>query len=53
MTKGIDQGCPLLGIAYQFYSADIADICDTDNGEDTITFMDDTLLLVWAKMLAE
>jgi len=53
MTKGIDQGCPLLGIAYQFYSANLVDIHDTDNGEDAVTFMDNTLLLVWAKMLVE
>ena len=39
MTKGIDQGCPLLGIAYQVYNTDLVDICDTDNGEDAMEFM--------------
>jgi len=53
MTKGIDQGCPLLGIIYQFYSSDLVDIHDADNGEDAIAFMDDTLLLVQAKMLVD
>jgi len=36
MTKGIDQGFPLLGIAYQFYNAGLVDICDTDGREDTV-----------------
>jgi len=53
MIKGIDQGCPLSGIAYQFYSSDLVDIHDTDSGEDAIMFMDDMLLLAWAKTLAE
>ena len=32
---------------------DLVDICDTDNGEDTVAFMDNMLLLEWAKMLVE
>ena len=53
MTKGIDQGCPLSGIAYQFYNAGLVEIHDTDGGEDAVAFMDDTLLLAQAKMLTE
>ena len=26
LTKGLDQGCPLLGIAFQFYNADFVDL---------------------------
>jgi len=42
-----------LGIAYQFYNVDLVDILDADNGEDTVAFVDDTLLLVQAKTLAD
>jgi|SRR5882724_5952930 len=53
MTKCIDQGCPLSGIAYQFYNTDLVDIHDADNGENAVAFMDYMLLLVWAKTLIE
>jgi len=53
MTKCIDQGCPLSGIAYQFYNTDLVDIHDAENGENAVAFMDYILLLVWAKTLIE
>jgi len=52
LTKGLDQGCPLSGIAFQFYNWDLLDICDTRNGKEAVTFMDNTLLLARGKMLA-
>jgi len=45
LSKGLDQGCPLSGIAFQFYNSDFVDIKETGNGEDTIAYMDDMLLL--------
>ena len=45
LSKGLDQGCPLLGIAFQFYNSDLVDIRRMDDGEDAIAFIDDTLLL--------
>ena len=53
LSKGRDQGCPLSRIAYQFYNTYLEEICDTNNGEDTVAFMDDTLLLAWGKSLNE
>ena len=51
IPKGLDQGCLLLGIAFQFYNADLVDVRNADKGEDAVKFMDDTLLLVWGKNL--
>jgi len=45
LSRGLDQGCPLSGIAFQFYNMDLIDICDKKNGEDAVAFVDDTLLL--------
>src|SRR5882724_6336254 len=53
LSKGVDQGCPLLGIMFQFYNSDLVDNKDSTRGEDTIAFMDDTLLLAQGKTLAE
>jgi len=36
LSKGLDQGCPLSGIAFQFYNSDLMDIKETGNGEDAI-----------------
>ena len=44
---------PLSGVAFQFYNADLLDICIPEHGEDTVAFMDDTLTLVWGKTLDE
>jgi len=53
LTNGIDQGCPLSGIFYQFYNSDLIEICDTNKGEDAVTFMDNMLLLARGKTLLE
>jgi len=53
LPKGIDQGCPLSRILFQYYNADLLDIPDTRNSEEAVTFMDDTLLLVQSKSLTE
>ena len=45
LSKGLYQGCPLLGIVFQFYNSDLVDITKPDGSEDAITLMDDTLLL--------
>jgi len=45
LSKGLDQGCPLLGIAFQFYNSDLMDIRRHDGREDAIAFMDDMLPL--------
>jgi len=44
LMKGIDQGFPLSRIAYQFYNADLVEIHNTNNGEDTVMFMDNTAI---------
>jgi len=51
LSKGIDQGCPLSGLAFQFYNLDLVDTTGLDSSEDTVVFMDDTLLLAWGKSL--
>ena len=40
-----------MGIAFQFYNADLIDICDKKNGEGAVAFIDDTLLLAHGKNL--
>jgi len=45
LPKGLDQGCPLSSIVFQFYNADLVDIWDPSNGKEVITFMDDMLML--------
>jgi len=45
LSKGLDQGCPLSGIVFQFYNSDLMDIRRTDEGRDAIMFMDNLLLL--------
>jgi hypothetical protein len=45
LARGLDQGCPLSGIACQFYNADLLDIPIHKNGEDAAVYMDDANLL--------
>jgi len=42
LLRGLDQGCPLSGIAFQFYIVDLIDICNKKSGEDVVAFVDDT-----------
>ena len=53
LLQGLDQGFPLSGVAFQYYNTNLLDVCDTSNGEEIVTFMDDTLLLACAKTLSE
>jgi hypothetical protein len=45
LARGLDQGCPLLGLAFQFYNADLLDIPISKNGEDAVVYVDDANLL--------
>ena len=51
LSKGLNQGCPLSGLVFQFYNSDLVDISVPGNGEDAMAFMDDTLLLVQGESL--
>jgi len=51
LLRGLDQGCPLSGITFQFYNTDPIDISDKKSSEDAIAFIDDTLLLAQGKNL--
>jgi len=42
---GPDQGCPLSGVAYQFYSTDLIETSEKSNSEDCIGFIDDTTIM--------
>jgi len=53
LFQGLDQGCPLSGVAFQYYNADLLDVCNTSNSEEIIMFMDDALLLARAKTLSK
>ena len=53
LSKGLDQGCPLWGIAFQFYNSDLVDVGELNKGEEMVAFTDDMLLLVQGKMLIE
>src|SRR5882724_4224959 len=41
LFKGINQCCPLSGLAFQFYNSDLVNIRGLDSGKDTVAFMDD------------
>jgi len=51
LPRGLDQGFPLSGITFQFYNADLIDICDKKSGEAMVAFVDCTLLLAQGKNL--
>src|SRR5882672_4550495 len=53
LVRGIDQGCPLSGITFQFYNADLLEIKDEKNSEEAVTFINDALPLVRGKTLEE
>ena len=45
ISQGMDQGCPLSGITYQFYNADLLGTTRSGNKEDSIAFIDDAVIL--------
>ena len=53
LNRGIYQGCPLSGILFQFYNADLIDGYDPKKGKTAVAFMDDALMLACAKNLLE
>src|SRR5882724_4386962 len=53
LHRGIDQGCLLLGILFQFYNADLIDSYDPKDGETAVAFIYDTVMLAWERTLAE
>ena len=52
IPRGLDQGCPLSGIVYQFYNTDIIEIPDKD-WRRLIRFVDDTTITVEGRDLEE
>ena len=53
LRRGMDQGCPLSGIAYQFYNADLLETTNKLNREDSVAFVDDTAIFTEGKYLSE
>jgi len=53
LHRGINQGCPLSGILFQFYNADLIDGYDPKKGETAVTFVDDALMIAHVKTLLE
>ena len=51
LPRGINQGCLLSGLIFQFYNTGLVDMCEPGKGEEVIAFMDDTLLLAKASLL--
>ncbi|KAF8591814.1 hypothetical protein K439DRAFT_1326106 [Ramaria rubella] len=45
LLRGLDQGCPLLGILYQFYNASLLDVPNRKSGEECTTYADDTIMM--------
>jgi Reverse transcriptase (RNA-dependent DNA polymerase) len=53
IEQGMDQGCPLSAIAYQFYNTGLLEIVQPPSGEDCIGFVDDTTIIAEGKDLKE
>jgi len=53
LPRGLDQGCPLSSITFQYYNTDLLDVCNPSNGEEVVAFMDDSLMLMHGKTLQE
>ncbi|KAI0045999.1 hypothetical protein FA95DRAFT_1462050, partial [Auriscalpium vulgare] len=49
MPCGVDQGCPLSGILFQFYNADLLDVPRETDDEHGVAFVDDTAYLAIAR----
>ena len=50
---GADQGCPLSGILFQFYNADLLDVPNRADREDGVAFVDDTAYIATAETMEE
>ena len=53
IPTGMDQGCPMSAVAYQFYSADLIEVVRRNEGEDCVGFVDDTTLIAMGEDLEE
>jgi len=53
LPRGLDQGCPLSGITFQFDNVDLLEVRDKKRGEDAIAFIDNALMLVRGRSLEE
>ena len=53
IPRGLDQGCPLSGISYQFYNTGLIEVPNQHKGEDCIGFVDDTMILAEGADLQE
>ena len=53
LSRGIDQGCPLSGILFQLYNADLIDGYELRRGEVAVAFVDNALMLAWGKTLLD
>jgi hypothetical protein len=53
LGHGMDQGCPLSAISYQFYNGDLLDIVRGRKGEDSVGFVDDTTIMAEGADLEE
>jgi Reverse transcriptase (RNA-dependent DNA polymerase) len=51
--RGMDQGCSLLAIAYQFYNGDLLDIVWGKKGENSVGFVNDTTIMAEGTDLEE
>ena len=49
----MDQGCPLSGVEYQFYNADLLEITNRKEAEDCIRFVNDTIIIAEGANLQE
>ena len=45
VKRGMDQGCPVSAIAYQYYNADLLEMVNCRNREDCVGFVDDTTVM--------
>jgi Reverse transcriptase (RNA-dependent DNA polymerase) len=53
ILQGIDQGCRLSAIAYQFYNVDLLDMTCRAEGEDVVAFVNDATILAEGADLEE
>ena len=53
IPRGLDQGCPLSGIVYQFYNAGFIEVVNQQKGEDCVGFVDDITIIAEGADLQE
>ena len=53
IPQGLNQGCPLSGITYQFYNTGLIEVVNQQKGEDCVGFVDDTTIFAEGANLQE